>query len=143
MLRRHKNELKYIYIRESKRNLTNVSKQRLSEKVYVSYISDLSLADYIEARSENCADVHSQPCSNMLKVAHTVLQQVFCTLSEAYAIASPSTKYSAEVARRLLLQMPLVAIRVGNPQSGYSFTLLMELFVGADYVKISEIFLII
>ena len=115
--------------------MTDVNKQRISDGVYVSLISNLSLAEYVEARSEHCQDIHNQPCSscsNLLKVAHTVMNDGFCTLSEAYSIASPSSKYSSEVAQRLLLQMPLVAIRVGAPQSGVSFVIPMELFHGAD-----------
>ena len=39
----------------------------------------------------------------------------------------------------LLLQMPLVAIRVGNPKQGHSFSIIMEKFSGTDYSKIGAI----
>ena len=35
--------------------------------------------------------------------------------------------------------MSLVAIRVGNPKQGYSFSILMENFSGTDYSKIGAI----
>lgn len=43
----------------------------------------------------------------------------------------------AEKARRHLLQMPLVSVRIGNPAKGNSFTILIEHCHGVDYSKIS------
>ena len=48
----------------------------------------------------------------MLKVGNIVLEQGYCTLPDAFQLASPTVKYTAERARRKLLQMPLACIRV-------------------------------
>lgn len=47
--------------------------------------------------------------------------------------------YTAERARNKLLQMPLVTIRIGDPNTGHSFTILMEKFSGTDYSKLGAI----
>lgn len=75
----------------------------------------------------------------MLKVANVVLEQGYCTLSEAFKLASPMVKYTAEHARRKLLQMPLICIRIGDPQKGQSCSILMEKFPGTNYSKLGGI----
>jgi len=72
----------------------------------------------------------------MLKVVTIVLRDGFCLLSSAFKVASPNSKYQTDTARRLLLQMPLVSVCVGNPSSGKSFTLLIE---GMDFAKVGLI----
>ena len=61
----------------------------------------------------------------MLQVATTVFQEGFCVLSSAFKTVSPTVKYQTDTARRLLLQMPLVSVRVGSPSSGKSFIVLI------------------
>ena len=80
--------------------------------------------------------------SEPLKVARTVLEHGYCTLSKPFGMITTDVVYTAEHARRLLLQMPLVAIRVGNPNNpkeGYSFSILMEKVFGTDYSKMEPL----
>ena len=67
------------------------------------------------------------------------MEHGYCTLSKAFSTVTTDVVYTAEHVRRLLLQMPLVAIRVGNPKQGNSFSILMEKFFGTDYSKIGAI----
>lgn len=109
--------------------LVDPEKQCISDDVYMSLLTELSLSDYVLARAEYCQVVHKQPCFNcsqMLTVANTILQHGFCMLSEAHHIVSPDTKFRAENARSKLLQMPLVCVRLGEPKDGTSFSFLME-----------------
>ena len=97
------------------------------------------LEQYVRARREHCLNNHTQLCTNcagMLQVAKTVLDSGFCTLPDAFKIVSPNVTYNAERARRKL-HMPLVAVRVGQPESGQSMTLLLEFFSQVDYTKMS------
>ena len=73
----------------------------------------------------------------MFQVAKTVLDSGFCTLPDAFKVVSPNVAYNAERARRKLLHIPLVAVRVGQPESGQSMTLLLEFFSQVDYTKMS------
>ncbi len=113
---------------------------RVSENVYLSTVSELTLEQYVHARREHCLNTHKQLCINcagMLQVARTVLNYGYCTLPDAFTVVSPNVTYNAERARRKLLHMPLVAVRVGKPKSGQSMTLLLEFFSQVDYTKIS------
>ena len=130
------------YLEQRKRCLSNPVQQKICETVHVSLISGLSLSEYIEARAMHCRQSHAFQClrcQNFLKVARTVLEHGYCTLSNAFGIIITDVVYTAEHAHRLLLQMPLVAIRIGNPEQGCSFSILMEKFSGTDYSKIGAI----
>ena len=115
--------------------------QRVSDSVYVSSVK-ISLGEYVQARQAYCCAFHKAPCStcsSMLSVAERILNEGYLPLVDAFSIVSPNTKYTAEKARRNLLQMPLVTIRVGTPASGNSFILLLQHFYGADYSNISTV----
>ena len=126
------------YVDESK-----YSDQRMKDicsGVSVCCYSSVSLGDYALERSEFCSRTHHQPCrkcSELLKVANTILKEGFITLREAYQLVSPNTKYDTEKAKRMLLQLPLASIRVGQPNSGTAFTLLVEHQQSVDYDKLS------
>ena len=90
-------------------------------------------------RTNYCSLSHAQPCTDcyhMLRVAMIILEQNFCKLRKAFEIVSPTVKYSAKRAITKLLQMPLVSVRIGRPSSGMSFTILLEMFAGTDYLKL-------
>ncbi len=89
----------------------------------------------------HCLCTHESPCKceKFLKVARNVLKQNYCSLTQAFALAAPGKKYTAERARNLLLQTPLVSIRIEDPYQGNSFSFLMENFEGADYRKLGAI----
>ena len=75
----------------------------------------------------------------MIIVGKAVLEQGYCILEEAFKLASPSVKYTAEHARRKFSQMPLISIHIGDPSSRQSFSILMEKFAGMDYSKVGLI----
>ena len=110
------------YIKASQKKLVDPEKQRICNGVY-SLLTELSLADHIIAHSDYCQVVHDEQClicSPMLTVANRVIQNGFCTLAEAHHMVSLDQKFRADSARNKLLQMPLVCIRVGDPNSGVS-----------------------
>ena len=82
-----------------------------------------------------CSMYDKAPCGNcnsLIYVANQVLCERYITLPEAFRKVSPQVKYDTSKARRKLLPMPLVTIRVGNPDLGYSFILLLERYWGVD-----------
>ena len=62
-----------------------------------------------------------------------MLEQGYTILSEAFKLASPGVKYTAEQARRKFLRL---AIHIGNAKRGDSFSVRMEMFPGMDYSKL-------
>ena len=126
------------YLQEKQR-VRNAKKERVCDCVYISCVSGLSLAEFISVLAVHCPTIHTQPCNACNKIGRIVLEQGFTSLSEAFKLASPGVKYTAEHARRKFLQLPLVAIRIGNPERGDSFSVLMEMFPGMDYSKLGII----
>ena len=128
-----------LYITNCRKGLCDNYQQKVSDTVYVSLLN-MPLSTYVQACRAYCVCYHKSPCVSceaMLRVATSVLSRGYLSLSYAFSIVSPGVKYTAEKARRKLLQMPLIAICVGSPASGKSFTLLLERFHGVDYSKIS------
>lgn len=116
--------------------------QKVCESVHVSLFSGLTFSEYIYARNLYCQSAHSLPCSKcegFLSVTKLILEQGHLNLSSAFAMLTPTKRYTSEYARSLLLQMPLVSIRIGNPKKGHSFSILIEKFSGTDYSKIGSI----
>ena len=113
---------------------------QVSDCVYVSSVTDL-LSIYLPEQHIVVLPIRILAISvkGMLKVANIVLEQGYCTLSDAFRSTSPMVKYMAEHARRKMLQMPLTYIRIGDPSKGQSFSILMEKFPGTDYAKLGGI----
>ena len=59
------------------------------------------------------------------------------SLSSAFAVVSPDVDYTAERAKRKLLQLPVVSVRMGDPLKGRSYTILLEKFPGIDFGKLT------
>ena len=97
------------------------------------------------ARSEFCSGTHHPPCcrcSKIQEVADTILKEEFIALHKAYQLVSPNTKSDIMVkAKRMLLQLPLVPITIGQPNSGAAFTLLVEHQQFLNYDKLSVMLL--
>ena len=115
----------------------------MCEGVHISSVSGLTLTEYAAALNAHCSSSHVNPpctgCSRCLKLIEIVYEQGYCMLPEAYRLVSGDVKYTAEHARRKLIQMPLVAICIGDPITGHAFTILMEKFSGTDYSKFGAI----
>ena len=102
----------------------------------------MSLVEYIQARQRFCSDSHVQPCSpctRMLEVAGTIRKVGYYRLSNTFRHVSPGVTYSAEHARKKLLQMPLASVRIGKACDGKSFTVLVERFPGIESSTISHL----
>ena len=80
--------------------------------------------------------LYTNKSSKMLVVAHIVNDQGYITLPEAFEIVSLSVKYTDEIARQKLLEMPLVSIRIEDPRKGNSLSVIMEIFTGTNYLKL-------
>ena len=72
-------------------------------------------------------------CPPLLSVAQKVIENGFVQLSQAFRSAFPHVAYHSHSAKRRLLQLPLVALRVGQPQSGLSEIYLFEHFPNVNY----------
>lgn len=71
-------------------------------------------------------------CPALISVGETVLRNGSVLLSEAFQSAFPDVTHSA---KQYLLQLPLVALRVGHLESGLSQIYLFEYFPHVNYHK--------
>ena len=114
---------------------------QVSSHIYKSSVN-LSLQEYILARRSVCAKSHRPPCTecdSLLNTAQSIIDNGYLILSEAFRNVFPGIKYSAEVARRRFLQMPLVSIVVGDPSTGRSLSYLLECQMGVNYQAIQQL----
>ena len=115
--------------------MSNSSFSRVSDSVYVSR-SNISLAEFVSNIPEYCSLKHDSTCTSctsFLSIANTIIENGFVLMSKAFRSAFPTLSYHPQNARRRLLRMPLVALRVGCPKSGLSEIYLFEHFKGVDY----------
>ena len=114
----------------------------VSDGVYVSNL-DLTLEEFCKACKAHCLERHDQTkckkCTHMIAAAEVVERERICTLSSLFKEAFPGVSYTSDSARKCLLQIPLVCIRVGEPSDGTSQLLVFESTKGADYQKIRQI----
>lgn len=129
------NKLVSIYINQRSKKLCH----KHSERCYVSLFSGLSLQQYVIAREADCNRSHVQPCSlcnALLSTAEKVQKNGCVLLSEAFRLAFPSQTYRVHNALERFLQMPLVAIHVGDPSSGSSAWYLLEHMEGVNVTQL-------
>ena len=104
---------------------------RISDTVSVSQLS-MSLKDYISTAEEYCRVKHARSCKRcvpLITAAKAIADRGICPLSHIYREVFPTAKYNNQAAKQRLLQIPVAAIRCGNPESGISRTFLMERLV--------------
>lgn len=108
----------------------------VSDGIYVSIFKGLSLQEYVAARQQYCTEMHKNcsDCPRMLQIAQEILQKGFTKLKDSYVQSFPLVKYDQTLARRRLLQMPLVCIRVDYSQ-GRSECLLLEHVPSVNYTN--------
>lgn len=68
-----------------------------------------------------------------MAVVRMILDRGYVLLAEAFRYAFLNVTYHSHSTKRRLLQLPLVALRVGHPQSGFSEVYLFEHFPTVNY----------
>ena len=122
-------------------NQTLSDNVEVEEGIWISQVSNLSLQEYIQARSTYCSLYHRNNCKNcesMIKAAHIVLQNGICSLSTVFRAAFRHVTYIAQQARCQLLQMPLAAIHMGTPSSGHCTIQITEYISGLNYSNFTK-----
>ena len=111
----------------------------LSEGIWISEVTVLSLKDYCNARKLYCLSKHNPNCTKcdrLLQAAQIILDNTICSLSFVFKSVYPESTYNSETAKSRILQLPVVAVWIGSPSSGISEIKVMEHMSGIDYVKL-------
>lgn len=130
-------DLVSVYKEQSKHNL---SYSVINDGIYSTAFRGLTLTEYIEARRSYCLFYHNRctKCSKLLQIAETVLTIGFITLKQAFTTAFPTVTYTQFNAKRLLLQMPLVCLRL-DYKPGKSECILIEYHDGVNYKNLLQL----
>lgn len=95
----------------------------LNDCVCVSGQRNMTLSEYTVALPKFCKVRHHAGCTtcpSLLKAAQMILKDGVVSLADAFKSAFPGLAYKSSTAKRMLLQMPLVAVRMGDIASGTS-----------------------
>ena len=109
-----------------------------TENIYTSKITDLTLCEYCKVRRFICMNKHKNciEYNSMIHAAKLVIEEGIVTLKHVFTSTFPSVTYHANNAKRHLLQMPLVAIRLQSSKEDPGKLYLMEKVDGLDYEKL-------
>ena len=110
--------------------------ERITDSIFVSNCQNVSLSEYASNLPRYCSLVHDPTCTtctSFLSIAKSVLENGFVLLNKAFRSAFPNVTYHTENAKRRVLKMPLAALRVGCPESGFSEVYLFEYSKGVNY----------
>ena len=113
----------------------------VSNNIYVTPVTDVTLRDYIQARATYCELQHCKKpciCKPMIQAALIIIEKGIHSVSSLYRTIFPDQVYQSQHAKRKLLQMPLVIIRCGSSHSGKCELFVMEHIAGIDYVQIAK-----
>ena len=117
----------------------------ISDGIFVSKVTVLSLKDYCAARRQYCIVKHKKSCNvrhRLVLAGELILKSTICSLSFVFKSVYPDTKYNSENAKVRILQLPVVALRIGSPKSspksGTSEIKVMEHMDGVDYAKLNN-----
>ena len=112
----------------------------VSSNVYTTNVRNLSLKDYCIARKYYCELHHNtkctQQCDSMINAGRAVLENGVLPLRTVFRTYFPDVTYHSVNAKRLLLQMPLVAVRLQSKGDKRGELFLMEFVKDLDYEKV-------
>lgn len=123
-----------IYNQQKKKSLCDKTKLRVSDNLYVSLFSGMSLNEYLTTRTIICENNHQNPCNTcepLLDVAKQITVKGYMQLSHAFKRAYPAQTYKTDIALARMLQMPLVCVKPHQ----YNVWFLCERVEGMDYAK--------
>ena len=115
--------------------------ETIDENICVSKLRGISLQEYIQVLPVYCRRHHNccVKCQGLLRVASSVLEKGFVPLSSAFKDAFPGLCYQTHSAKQKLLQIPLVSLRIGQPNSGLAQVYLVEYSPCVDYKQLLNV----
>ena len=104
--------------------------------ILLTYVT--SLKDYCTARKYYCELYHKcvQQRESMIKAGTAVLENGVLPLRTVFRTYFPDVTYHSVNAKRLLLQMPLAAVRLQSKGDKKGELFLMEFIKDLDYEKV-------
>lgn len=97
-------------------NVCGSQYKTLAGGICISTLEGLTLQQYVEAKRYICLKDHlgNCRCQGLFKVAETIISDGHMKLVDAFHMCSPGAIYKSTNAKRMLLQMPLATLSVGE-----------------------------
>ena len=108
-------------IRTFKANKSLSNYQIVDDDTDMSVFEGLNLEEYLKVKHHICTTEHSQPCSNcssLIEIGNEISKEGYMRLNKAFSISNPGQIYKSTHAKRKLLQIPLVAIKISAENEG-------------------------
>lgn len=133
-------ELVDIYIHFQSQALSEYD--TVSGDIFVSRFQGLNLTEYCAAREYYCTENHCYTtctnCKSMIQAAQMILKGGIVAMAVVFKEAFPTVTYLSVNAKRRLLQMPVVAIRIKGVKKGQNELYLMEKIEGLNYGQLAS-----
>ena len=107
------------YLFHVKSNLSEQAKHLCSENVYLSFVKDIMLNQFIVVCKWYCKFHHKNvtfqtcvKCQQLILLAEMIRDEVLCELSSLYRKMFPNLKYQSDKAIRKLMQIPVVIFKL-------------------------------
>lgn len=137
---------KYLKYTSSGR-LGNKELYKISSGLYVSQLQELSVADYIICKEQNCNELHNvdggvsvcSKCCGLVGVAKEIQEKGMVKVSETFKKYFSGNTYSSEKAVRKFMSLPVAIFELGEASKGTQTLYMIEQHPGVDYVKYVEL----
>ena len=111
--------------------LSDLTKCRKADGLYISQMTAVSLEEYVANRNEYCKKHHEDTCTecaSLISLASYILQEGIAKVSDVYKRQFPSCNYKSDKAVRRLMQLPVVIFK-------QEFLFVMEYIPTIDYME--------
>jgi len=100
----------------------------------------MSLQEYAKVLPKHCEMHHKKchHCDKLVSAANMILSNGLIQLAQVFKTVFPTITYHSHNAKRLLMKMPIVSLRLLHPTSGVSKVFLMQYIAGVDYCQLLQ-----
>ena len=126
-----------LYITLKGKVVSDFSSCRKADGIYQSFLSGVTLSQFVKARTEYCYKFHAIgccECKGLIQAANEIISSGIVHLANTFRKCFPSVKYQCHNAKRKFLQLPVVIFEISAEGKGSQRLLIIEQQAGVNYV---------
>lgn len=123
--------------------VADVSSCRKADGIYQSFLSGMTLLQFVKARSAYCSKDHAvgcRECSGLIQAANKIISSGIADVADTFRKCFPLVKYQCYNAKRRFLQLPVVIFETSTQGKGSQRLCMIEQQSGVDYVTFVSLF---
>ena len=101
--------------------VADVSSCRKADGIYQSFLSGMTLLQFVKARSAYCSKDHAvgcRECSGLIQAANKIISSGIADVADTFRKCFPLVKYQCYNAKRRFLQLPVVIFETSTQGKG-------------------------